>query len=93
MEIHQAADAYLALETLSRDPRINRDRIAMVGLSAGGNAALLASIEALRIQNGSSMVASSPPSCRLMTKSCPPIARSKLALMASPSPDPFLFLT
>ncbi len=46
--MHQAADAYLALDALSRDPRIDRDRIAMIGLSAGGNAALLASSETLR---------------------------------------------
>jgi dienelactone hydrolase len=48
LEIHQAADAYLALKALAANPRIDAKRVAVVGLSAGGNAALLAASETVR---------------------------------------------
>lgn len=48
LEIHQVADAYMALKTLAANPRIDAKRVAVVGLSAGGNAALLATSETIR---------------------------------------------
>ncbi|MBI4183513.1 MAG: dienelactone hydrolase family protein [Proteobacteria bacterium] len=48
LEIHQAADAYMALKALAATPRIDARRVAVVGLSAGGNSALLAASERVR---------------------------------------------
>jgi dienelactone hydrolase len=42
------ADAYAALRLLAREPRIDVDRIAIVGFSFGGEVAHLAALEALR---------------------------------------------
>jgi dienelactone hydrolase len=42
------ADAYAALQLLSAEPRIDSDRIAIIGFSYGGEVAHLAAFEALR---------------------------------------------
>ncbi|MBI1244478.1 MAG: hypothetical protein GC202_05690 [Alphaproteobacteria bacterium] len=48
LEMHLATDAYLALKALAADQRIDIKRVAIVGLSAGGNGAMLASSESMR---------------------------------------------
>jgi len=45
LELNQVADAFIALETLSRHPRIDPRRVGLVGVSAGGNTALLAAAD------------------------------------------------
>jgi len=42
------ADAYAALQLLSREPRIDADRIAIIGFSYGGEVAHLAALETVR---------------------------------------------
>jgi dienelactone hydrolase len=42
------ADAYAALQLLSGEPRIDADRIAIIGFSYGGEVAHLAAFETLR---------------------------------------------
>lgn len=45
LEANQVADAFIALEALSRHPLIDPRRVALVGVSAGGNTALLAAAD------------------------------------------------
>ncbi|MEE8279870.1 MAG: dienelactone hydrolase family protein [Alphaproteobacteria bacterium] len=47
-EAMMIADGYAALGALARDPRIRRDRIALIGFSKGGTAALLSALERIR---------------------------------------------
>ena len=48
LELNQVVDAYMALKALAANPRIDPKRIYYVGMSAEGNAALLATIEWIR---------------------------------------------
>ncbi len=47
-EASMLADAFAAREALSDDPRIDRDRIAVLGFSKGGIAALYGAVESIR---------------------------------------------
>lgn len=44
LEMNQAIDAFVALKQLGANPKIDGRRIALIGVSAGGNTALLGSI-------------------------------------------------
>ncbi len=54
------ADAYAALRLLASEPKIDVDRIAIVGFSFGGEVAHLTAFEALR----SALIPGQPPICR-----------------------------
>lgn len=46
--LHQVADAFAAIRQLAKDPRIDIQRVAYVGASVGGGAAVVAAAESLR---------------------------------------------
>jgi poly(3-hydroxybutyrate) depolymerase len=74
--LNQIIDAYRALDLLSKHPRIDPDRVALVGTSRGGQSALYASMKRFKRLHGGAELASSP-----LILPSRPIAASHIGVM------------